>query len=58
VCDRVAVMQRGVIVEQGPTSSVFASPAHGYTRALLDSIPGRAWTPPTPQLPAPPLRAT
>jgi ABC-type dipeptide/oligopeptide/nickel transport system ATPase component len=41
ICDRVAVMRRGVIVEQGPTASVFASPAHEYTKALLDSIPGR-----------------
>ena len=41
VCDRVAVMRRGVIVEQGPTADVFARPAHDYTRALLDSIPGQ-----------------
>ncbi len=46
VCDRVAVMRRGEIVEQGPTQAVFAAPAHEYTRALLDSVPGRGWTPP------------
>ena len=46
ICDRVAVMQRGVIVEQGRTDEVFAQPAHAYTRALLDSVPGRGWTPP------------
>ncbi len=41
VCDRVAVMRRGEIVEQGMTADVFARPAHEYTRALLESIPGR-----------------
>jgi ABC-type glutathione transport system ATPase component len=41
ICDRVAVMRRGVIVEQGPTAALFANPVHDYTRALLDSIPGR-----------------
>ncbi len=46
VCDRIAVMQRGAIVEQGPVGQVFARPAHPYTQQLLDSIPGRAWTPP------------
>jgi ABC-type oligopeptide transport system ATPase subunit len=47
VCDRIAVMQRGAIVEIGPTAEVFGNPQHSYTRALLDSIPGRGWTPPT-----------
>ncbi|WP_376090061.1 ABC transporter ATP-binding protein [Roseomonas sp. CCTCC AB2023176] len=46
VCDRVAVMQRGKIVEQGPASRVLSQPEHPYTRQLLDSIPGRGWTPP------------
>ena len=46
VCDRIAVMQRGAIVEQGPTAEVFGNPQHPYTQQLLDSIPGRSWTPP------------
>jgi peptide/nickel transport system ATP-binding protein len=45
VCDRVAVMQNGAIVEQGVTGAVFASPRHTYTRTLLESIPGRGWVP-------------
>jgi peptide/nickel transport system ATP-binding protein len=41
VCDRIAVMQRGVIVEQGPVAEVFAAPRHEYTRALFEAAPGR-----------------
>ena len=41
VCDRIAVMQRGVIVEQGPTAEGFAAPKHEYTRALFEAAPGR-----------------
>jgi peptide/nickel transport system ATP-binding protein len=39
MCDRVAVMYRGRIVEVGETDQVVNDPAHGYTRALLSAIP-------------------
>jgi peptide/nickel transport system ATP-binding protein len=41
VCDRLAVMQRGVIVEQGATADIFANPQHPYTKALFEAAPGR-----------------
>jgi peptide/nickel transport system ATP-binding protein len=41
ICDRLLVMHRGSVVEQGAVSSIFASPAHAYTRELFASIPGR-----------------
>jgi microcin C transport system ATP-binding protein len=39
--DRVAVMENGHLVEQGPVQEVFADPQHAYTRKLIDSRPQR-----------------
>ena len=39
ISDRIAVMYLGEIVEYGPAEDVFLSPAHPYTRALIDAIP-------------------
>jgi len=41
VCDRIAVMHRGRIVEEGGTVALFRAPQHDYTRALFDAAPGR-----------------
>jgi peptide/nickel transport system ATP-binding protein len=40
ICDTIAVMKEGEIVEMGPASVIFSRPKHPYTRALLGSIPG------------------
>jgi microcin C transport system ATP-binding protein len=42
---RVGVMERGVLVESGPTAQVFADPQHAYTRKLLASRPQRVVQP-------------
>ncbi len=40
MCDRIAVMQKGVIVELQPTAKLFENPQHAYTKALLAAVPG------------------
>jgi len=43
ICDDVAVMQHGRIVEQGPAAQILTHPQQAYTRQLLDAAPGRDW---------------
>jgi phosphonate C-P lyase system protein PhnK len=51
ICDRVAVMHRGRIVEMGTAQQIFTAPRHAYTRVLLSAIPY-----PDPDRPFEPLR--
>ncbi|HSB23396.1 MAG TPA: ABC transporter ATP-binding protein [Burkholderiaceae bacterium] len=41
VCDTLAVMSQGEVVEMGPAHRVFGAPQHAYTRALFAAAPGR-----------------
>jgi len=41
IADRIIVMYGGLVVEHAPVEDLFAAPQHPYTRALLDSLPGR-----------------
>lgn len=43
VCDRLAVMRYGELVETGATKDIFDSPKHSYTRDLLAAVPGQNW---------------
>lgn len=46
LCDRVIVMQKGEITEQGETATLYSNPKSDYTKQLLASIPGKNWHPP------------
>ena len=43
ICDQVAVMSKGRVVEYGPAEEIFLRPRHAYTRALFDAAPGRGF---------------
>lgn len=42
LCDRVAILKSGELVEQGPTADVFSAPSHPYTRSLVDAVHSQA----------------
>jgi peptide/nickel transport system ATP-binding protein len=46
VCDTIAVMRYGQIIEYGATEQIFLRPQHAYTRELLDAVPGKRWKKP------------
>ncbi|WP_374621628.1 ABC transporter ATP-binding protein [Devosia sp.] len=41
MCEEIAVMYLGEIVEQGPRERIYGAPSHPYTQALISSVPGR-----------------
>lgn len=43
ICDRIAVMHKGRIVETGTVNAIARAPAHAYTRSLFAAMPGQAW---------------
>jgi oligopeptide/dipeptide ABC transporter ATP-binding protein len=45
-CGRMLVLEKGRLVEQGPTAEVFARPGHAHTRALLEAAPSLDAVPP------------
>lgn len=45
ICDRIAVMRRGEVVEIGPATHIFDCPIHDYTQRLIAAIPGQSWNP-------------
>ncbi|WP_020423637.1 ABC transporter ATP-binding protein [Cupriavidus sp. WS] len=64
LCDHVAVMKDGIVVEYGTRNRIFHAPSHAYTRMLIASVPGAHWDPAAsvmrsdPPSPAPERHAT
>jgi oligopeptide/dipeptide ABC transporter ATP-binding protein len=44
LCDEVAVLYLGKVVEHGPAAQVFGAPQHPYTQALLSAVPTARWS--------------
>ncbi|MEN8244039.1 MAG: oligopeptide/dipeptide ABC transporter ATP-binding protein [Thermodesulfobacteriota bacterium] len=51
ICDRIAIMYLGKILEIGPTETIINKPCHPYTRALISAVPVPDPTAETPELP-------
>jgi peptide/nickel transport system ATP-binding protein len=43
ICDRVAIMQEGAVVEEGLAAEVLTRPRHPYAQKLIAAVPGRDW---------------
>jgi peptide/nickel transport system ATP-binding protein len=48
ICDRIAVMRAGQVVEVAPTTEIYFAPKHPYTQALFAAVPGAQWQEPIP----------
>jgi peptide/nickel transport system ATP-binding protein len=44
ICDRIAIMQHGEVVEEGPAETILVDPKHPYSQKLLAAVPGQRWT--------------
>ncbi len=42
ICDRIAILHQGEIVECAATEEIFSSPIHPYTKRLIEALPRRA----------------
>jgi peptide/nickel transport system ATP-binding protein len=45
ICDRVAIMRGGRLIEEGPAGEILCNPKHEYSRALIAAVPGKSWNP-------------
>jgi len=43
ICDKIIVMQKGLVVEAGTAEDILVRPQHSYTQALIEAAPGRHW---------------